>query len=156
MSGHESDVEQAFIARRGNALKKENSKKESERARRKRVGKETKRKLESARIMNPDMGKVPPYCTMKTETVYDFFKAIGDLANGWKVESRNMAAINPGNPMVIKMGDSINKCANSLAVVLQQHIARVEADNVEMHNKQKAIDDARAVAEAKEVKNRNL
>lgn len=134
-----SDVEKAFAARQKPALKAEKIKHGKGRARRKRIAKEVKRELEKERVMNPDLGNIPPFCTMKTETVYMFFKGIGEMAQGWKEECRNMITINPHNPAVAQIAQNIERCANNLATLLQNHVKQVDADNLEMQKKAEAL-----------------
>ena len=121
-----SDLEEAFQERM--------SKKTSNKVLRKRQIKERQAKAAAKQdSVMPTMGPdVPKYCTLKTQTFYDFMTEVGTLSQKWKKEANNLNIINPGNPAGTLLSTNVNRMADVLARILQEYVSRIQADNVEM------------------------
>ena len=128
------DLGKAFDGRQKDLV--EGKPRESAKQRRKRIAKEIKQKEKVAKAMT----QIPIFCVMKTKTIYTFYEDLGKLANAWKTAINNVTIIDPGNPVNKTLSNNIHRCASGLLQVLQVHVQKVEADNLEMQKKQKAAE----------------
>jgi hypothetical protein len=133
-----TDLEKAFQERMDRKTSNKVMKKKVERER------EAKRQAKKPSFMPTMPDDVPKYCTLKTQTFYDFMTEVGTMSQHWKKEAKNLNIVNPGNPAGILLSTNTNRIADELAAVLQKYVAIIQLDNIEM---QEEVDNARRIIE---------